>query len=285
MEKKICNIGLQKLSSLHNPFLLKGMGEALKRIVKAVNEREKIVIYGCYDLDGVTAVSVLFLVLKYLNADVEYYIPEVLDYTDTFNSNVIKNHIKLLGAGLVITVGCGINSVCEVELCNRLGIDVIITDYHQSLNSIPDTTVINPNQIGCKYPFKYLNAVGISYKLAYAIAEQYHVQCIEKYLDLVAIGIASSDVPLIGENLAMLQKGLYYLSKSNNYGIRAITKINNIDNMDYFRLKELCNIVMPKINAVGRMDDARIVVELFTTSDMERAEQIAKYMKKNNELP
>ncbi|MGY0375086.1 DHH family phosphoesterase [Clostridium sp. JNZ J1-5] len=270
---------------LYDSFLLTGIGEALNRITRAVNEREKIVIYGSCDVDGITSVSLLMLILKYLNADVEYYIPEVLDYTDTFNSNVIKNHIKLLGAGLVITVGCGINSVCEVELCNRLGIDVIITDYHQSLNSIPDTTVINPNQIGCKYPFKYLNAVGISYKLAYAIAEQYHVQCIEKYLDLVAIGIASSDVPLIGENLAMLQKGLYYLSKSNNYGIRAITKINNIDNMDYFRLKELCNIVMPKINAVGRMDDARIVVELFTTSDMERAEQIAKYMKKNNELP
>ncbi|MEA4827082.1 MAG: DHH family phosphoesterase [Clostridium sp.] len=270
---------------LYDSFLLTGIGEALNRITRAVNEREKIVIYGSCDVDGITSVSLLMLILKYLNADVEYYIPEVLDYTDTFNSNVIKNHIKLLGAGLVITVGCGINSVCEVELCNRLGIDVIITDYHQSLNSIPDTTVINPNQIGCKYPFKYLNAVGISYKLAYAIAEQYHVQCIEKYLDLVAIGIASSDVPLIGENLAMLQKGLYYLSKSNNYGIRAITKINDIDNMDYFRLKELCNIVMPKINAVGRMDDARIVVELFTTSDMERAEQIAKYMKKNNELP
>lgn len=270
---------------LYDSFLLTGIGEALNRITRAVNEREKIVIYGSCDVDGITSVSLLMLILKYLNADVEYYIPEVLDYTDTFNSNVIKNHIKLLGAGLVITVGCGINSVCEVELCNRLGIDVIITDYHQSSNSIPDTTVINPNQIGCKYPFKYLNAVGISYKLAYAIAEQYHVQCIEKYLDLVAIGIASSDVPLIGENLAMLQKGLYYLSKSNNYGIRAITKINNIDNMDYFRLKELCNIVMPKINAVGRMDDARIVVELFTTSDMERAEQIAKYMKKNNELP
>lgn len=269
---------------LYDSFLLTGIGEALNRITRAVNEREKIVIYGSCDVDGITSVSLLMLILKYLNADVEYYIPEVLDYTDTFNSDVIKNHIKLLGAGLVITVGCGINSVCEVELCKKLGIDVIITDYHKPLKSIPDTTVINPNQIGCKYPFKHLNAVGISYKLAYAIAEQYHVQCIEKYLDLVAIGIASSDVPLIGENLAMLEKGIYYLSKSNNYGIGAITKINNIDNMDYFKLKKLCNIVMPKINAVGRMDDARIVVELFTTSDIERAEQIAKYMKKNNQL-
>ena len=267
---------------LYDSFLLDGVGEALYRITKSVNNREKIVIYGSYDVDGITSVSLLMLILKYLNADVEYYIPDVIENEEIFNTNVIENHIRFLGAGLIITVGCGINSFREVEICRELGIDVIITDYHTPSDELPSAIIINPNKKQCKYPFKHLNAVGITYKLAYAIAEHYHVQCIEKYLDLVAIGIASSTMPIVDENLAMLEKGMYYLSISNNYGINAIIKINKVNPMDYNSLKSLASIVMPKINAVGRMDDAKIVVELFTTSDIERAEQIAKYMKKNN---
>jgi single-stranded-DNA-specific exonuclease RecJ len=272
------------LITMHDSYLLSGVGYALYRITKAVNEREKIVIYGSYDLDGITSVSLLMLTLKYLNADVEYYIPDVIDDGDIFNANVIKDHIKLLGAQLIITVGCGINSVYEVELCKSLGIDVIITDYHKPEKKLPDTIVINPNQEGCTYPFKHLSAVGISYKLAYAIAEHYHVQSIEKYLDLVAIGIVAANAPLIGENLLMLQKGIYHLANSNNYGIKAITKLNDIIDIDYEAMLKISAIIMPKVNAVGRMDDARIVVELFTTSEAERAEQIVKYMKKNNNI-
>lgn len=269
------------LINMHDSYLLKGVGDALSRITKAVNERKKIVVYGSYDLDGVTSVSLLMLILKYLNADVEYYIPDVIYDGDIFNSNVIKDHIKLLGAELIITVGCGVNSVHEVDLCKNLGIDVIVTDYHIPEKKLPNAIVINPNQEGCSYPFKHLNTIGITYKLAYAIAEQYHVQCIEKYLDLVAIGVVAGNVPVIGENLLMLQKGIYYLSNSNNYGIKAITKLNNITDINYETVIKISSIIMPKVNAVGRMDDARIVVELFTTTEVERAEQIAKYMKKN----
>lgn len=275
---------LLNLIGLYDSFLLKGLGEGLNRITKAVNHREKIVIYGSYDVDGITSVSLLMLILKYLNADVEYYIPDTIEEGNIFNSDVIENHMKLLGADLIITVGCGVNSVKEVELCRGLEMDVIITDYHAPSNSIPNTIVINPNQQGCSYPFKDLNAVGVAYKLAYAIAEQYHMKCIEKYLDLVAIGIASTSMPLTGENLIMIERGMNYLSNTNNYGINAIMKINNINNIDYKALISLSNIVMPKINAVGRMDDARIAVELFTTLDKERAEQIAKYMNKTRNL-
>lgn len=271
---------LLNLIELYDSFLLMGLGEGLDRITKAVNHREKIVIYGSYDVDGITSVSLLMLILRYLNADVEYYIPDTIEESNIFNSHVIENHLNLLGADLIITVGCGINSVNEVELCRNLEIDVIITDYHVPSASTPDTIVINPNQKDCTYPFKGLNAVGVSYKLAYAIAEQYHMKSIEKYLDLVAIGIASSDAPLIGENLIMIEKGMNYLTNTNNYGINAIRKINNVNNIDYKALISLSKIVMPKINAVGRMDDARIAVELFTTLDKERAEQIAKYMNK-----
>lgn len=261
-----------------NSYLLKGIKDAVTRIEKAVNQREKIIIYGSYDIDGVTSVSLLMLILKYLNADIEYYIPDTVNKNKIFNSNAIENYIKIMGAGLVITVGCGINSFNEVKLCKKYGIDVIITDFHDPKGVIPSTTVINPRQKGCNYPFKELNAVGIAFKLAYAIAVKYHVQCIEKYLDLVAIGIVSSNVPLIGENKIMAEKGIYYVSHTNNYGIKAIKKINNINKINYNSLIKISNIIMPKINAVGRMDDARIVVELFTTSDDERAEQIAKYI-------
>lgn len=278
-----CN-NILNLINMHDSYLLNGVGDALGRITKAVNERKKIVIYGSYDLDGVTSVSLLMLILKYLNADVEYYIPDVINDGDIFNSNVIKDHIKLLGAELIITVGCGVNSVCEVELCKSLGIDVIVTDYHVPDKKLPDTIVINPNQEGCNYPFKHLSAVGIAYKLAYAIAEQYHVQSIEKYLDLVVIGVVASKVPLVGENLLLIQKGIYYLSNSNNYGIKAITKLNNITDINYETVIKISSIIMPKVNAVGRMDDARIVVELFTTNELERAEQIAKYMKKTQNV-
>lgn len=270
------------LINMHDSYLLSGLGDALGRITKAVNEREKIVIYGSYDLDGVTSVSLLMLILKYLNADVEYYIPDIISDGDIFNSDSIIHHIKLLGAQLIITVGCGITSVNEVEICKSLGIDVIVTDNHKPGKTLPNTIVINPNQEGCSYPFKHLSAVGIAYKLAYAIAEQYHVQCIEKYLDLVAIGIVASNAPLRGENLLMFQKGTYYLANSNNYGINAITKLNNIIDIDYEEIEKIVSIIMPKVNAVGRMDDARIVVELFTTSKFERAEQIVKYMKNTN---
>lgn len=273
-----CN-NILNLINIHDSYQLKGIKYALGRIIKAVNEREKIVVYGSCDLDGITSVSLLMLILKYLNADVEYYIPDVIDDGDIFNTNVIKDHIKLLGAQLIITVGCGINSFYEVEICKSLGMDVIITDYHKPEKSLPNTIVVNPNQEDCSYPFKELRAVGITYKLAYVIAEHYHVQSIEKYLDLVAIGIVASNAPLVGENLLMLQKGISYLANSNNYGVKAINKLNNIINIDYEVVTKISAIIMPKVNAIGRMDDARIVVELFTTSDFHRAEQIVKYMK------
>ena len=272
------------LININNSFLLVKVNEASKRISRAVNKREKIVICGSYDLDGITSVSLLILILKYLNADVEYYIPDTLQKGDTFNCDIIENHIKLLGASLIITVGCGINSIEEVELCRSLGIDIIITDYHRPKGNIPNTIVVDPNDGLSKYSFKNFNAVGIAYKLAESIAEHYHVKCIEKYLDLVALGIASSDVPLVGENLDMLKKGMSYITDSNNHGIKALTEINNIECIDFLTLKKMCKMVMPKVNAVGRMDDARIVVELFTTADSERARRIAKYINKKNEF-
>lgn len=287
MERHERNIYYSRVFGRRDPFLLKGMGESLKRIIKAVNEREKIVIYGYYDLDCITSVSLLLLVLKYLNADVEYFISDDMDEDFSINSDIIKNHINFLGASLIITVGCGINSVDEVELCKELGIDVIITDYHKCKGALPETVVINPNQKGCRYPFKDLTAVGIAFKLAQAVSMYYQMKCINKYLDLVMLGTLSKCASVKGENKIMVSQGMYHLNYTNNYGFKALIKIYNVANINKENLYMLAHSIIPSMKNRRYVDNARIAIELFTTANMDRAEQIAKYLKneiRGNEL-
>lgn len=267
------------LCGLHNPFLLKGMNEALKRIVKAVNEREKIVIYGYNNVDGVTGIALFMLVLKYLNADVEYYIPDGIDNGFELQEKAINNHIRFLGAKLVITVGCGINSVNQVELCKALGIDVIITDYHECHEELPDTVVVNPKQRDCFYPFKDLFGVGVAFKVVQAVAMYYQMKCISKYLDLVMIGTISHETPLVGENKVMVDEGLYHLTYTNNYGLIAYMNINKVTKFDYKEMQDAFKNLVPLGANPRNTDNAKIAVELLTTNNVDRAEQIAKYLK------
>jgi single-stranded DNA-specific DHH superfamily exonuclease len=256
------------------------MGKALKRIIKAVNEREKIVIYGNCDLDGVTAVSLLFLVLKYLNADVEYFISDDMNDKLNIKSSIIKNHIKFLGAKLIITTGCGSQSVSQIELCKNLGMDVIVTDYHHCGSLLPRAVVINPNRKNCDYPFKELTAVGVAFKLSQAISLYYQMRCINKYLDLVVLGTLSKGTEITGENKEMLDQGIYHLKHTNNYGFKALMKVYNIKDINRESIYRLSNSLTSSTSISNRyIDNARIAVELFITENMDRAEQIAKYLK------
>ena len=278
MEMRKNNIQDFNFLGMHNPFLLKDMEKALKRIIKAVNEREKIVIYGTCDLDGITSVSLMLLVLKYLNADVEYFISDKInDYN--IKADIIKNHIKFLGAKLIITAGCGVESVSQIELCKTLGMDVIITDYHKSGEILPKAIIVDPNQKQCTYPFKDLTAVGVTFKLSQAISMYYDMKYINKYLDLVALGIFSRGIDINGENKIMVDEGMYYLKCTNNYGVRALLKVNNISSVNMENVCELSNKMMCSIKNKRYIDNARIAVELFITENMDRAEQIAKYLK------
>lgn len=263
---------------LYNPYLLKGMDEAISRLSKAINNREKIVIYGYYDVDGITSVSLLLLLLRYLNADVEYFIPENADVDREISYAVIKNHIKFLGANLIITVGCGINSSKAVELSKNIGIDIIISDYREIKDKVPDTIIVNPKQSGCKYPFKDLCGAGVTYKLAQAIAVYYRIKYVSKYLDLCMLGTISSEVQIIDENKTLVEQGIVRLCTTKNYGIKALIQENNVLDVNDAAAYKLAFTVIPRINAIGRMDNARIAVELFTTSDEYRARQIAKYL-------
>jgi single-stranded-DNA-specific exonuclease RecJ len=266
--------------NMYNPFLLKGMEDALYRIVKAINEREKIVLYGFYDVDSITAISLLMLVLKFLNADVEYFIPSKLSESRDLVESDITKHIKYLGPGLIITLGCGINSFSEIELCKYMGIDVVITDFHEPIKRPPDTFVVNPKQEGCNYPFKGLCASGVAFKIAQAISSYYNMKSINKYMDLVMIGTISNKTKLESENRIFADEGIKKLKNTNNYGICALLKTHNIVDINEDTVSKLALTVMPTINAVGRMDNAKIVVELFITSDINRALQISKYLDK-----
>lgn len=177
-------------------------------------------------------------------------------------------------------MGCGVNSVSQVELCNNLGIDIIITDYHKCVDVIPQTIIINPNQIDCRYPFKELSGVGVVYKLGQAIAAYYQIKCINKYLDLVLVGTLSHNVPLKGENKLLVNHGMHCLKFTNNYGFKALMKVYNISEFNSENVEELIFSMVLWTKTVRYFDNTRIAVELFTTSNIDRAEQIAKYLKK-----
>jgi single-stranded DNA-specific DHH superfamily exonuclease len=279
MEKIWESIYCPNFFTTYNPFFLKDMSKALERMIKAINLREKIVIYGTCNIDGICGVSLLLLLLKYLNADVEYYIPDIMEEDHKISTDFINSHLKPLGAKLVITVGCSMESTLQVEYCKSQGIDVLVTDYHCFNNSL-ETIVVNPSQASCLYKFKDLAAAGIAYKLAQGISMYYNINCIGKYIDLVMLGTLSAKVPLIGENEIFVKEGLKFLHKTNNYGIRALMKIQRVNHVTISGVLKLISAVTPTVNAVGRMDNAKIAVELFTTSDGYRAEQIAKYLDK-----
>lgn len=261
----------------YNPFFLKDMSKALERAVKAINDREKIVIYGACNADAICGVSLLFLLFKYLNADVEYYIQD--SDADKLNTEAIRNHISFLGAKLIVTVGCGAESVTQVELCKSMGIDMLI--LNNTVRQCKTKTIaINPKQKECLYKFKELSYSGLSYKLAQALSMYYEMKFATKYTDLVLIGTVASGMPIADENEIFVKEGLKHILKTNNHGIKALLKVHNINEISIENIQKLVASIKPTTNAIGKMDNARIAVELFTTSDGYRAEQIAKYLNK-----
>lgn len=262
----------------YNPLLLRNMKSALNRIVKAINEREKIVIYGYYDFDGVTAVSLLMLVLKYLNADVEYFIPSEVRIERILSKNDVNSYIKYLGADLIITVGCGTSSEEGIQFCEKNNIDVIVTDYHSYNSCYSEGIVINPNNPMCNYPFKELGSSGVAYKLAETISFYYKMTCLQKYLDLVMIGTVTKKLSIRGENKFFVEEGLKQLKSTNNYGIKALLEEHNTHyKEDFFNLETIASI-FPEMIPEERINNSRIIVELLTTNDSYRAAQISKYL-------
>lgn len=263
----------------YNPFILKNMSKAIEHMAEAINNRKKIVIYGVPNVDGLCAISSLNLVLKYLNADIEYVICEE-DSNLGITSKEIINNVSFLGGQLLITLGLDLKSDEEEKLCRDLGIDLIVLENKEVSNG-RNYIYINPSQKGCNYRYKNLSISGITFKLMQAIAIYYNIKSINKYLDLILIGEQWAEVPLKGENGVILKEGRKFLINTNNYGLRAIMNYYNIIEMDDECILKIIKLITPTINAVTMMDNARIIIELLTTNKKDRAEQITKYLNKS----
>ncbi len=268
------------LASCHNPFLLKDMDKAVSRIKKAIAKGELILVYGDYDVDGMTSVTVLYSALKNLGAKVETYIPSRIEEGYGLNNAALKKAHKD-GVTLLITVDCGITSFKEVEQAYFLKIDVIITDHHGILNSkVPAAyAVINPLQSDCKYPFKHLAGVGLAYKLVKALYEG-TPHLAEDFLDLVSLGTVADIAPLIGENRVLAKHGLDELNRRERIGLKALMDVAKLDGN--ISSGHIGFVLGPRINAMGRIGSPQKAIELLLSDDIDGAITLAKILSEEN---
>ena len=268
------------LLNLHDPFLMKSMAQAVARIKRAISGKEKILIYGDYDVDGISATALLSTVLKRLKADVDTFIPSRLEDGYGLSAQNISS-IHKRGIELIITVDCGITAIVEVDILNSLGIDIIITDHHTPGDKLPDTDIIlNPLQEGCSYPDKNLAGVGVAFKLASGLLGKDDNWLYEQ-LDLVSLGTVADVVPLIGENRILVKNGLSELTHTKKEGLRALIEES------YLKGKEITSyhvgyILAPRINAAGRLGKPEVSLELLLTDNPKQASELAKMLTKEN---
>ncbi|MBT5386163.1 MAG: single-stranded-DNA-specific exonuclease RecJ [Candidatus Marinimicrobia bacterium] len=292
--KVLANRGIESLKSshnffnpsndqLHDPFIMKNMDIAVDRISKNIQNQKPILIFGDYDVDGTTGASLLYLGLKDLNAIVEYYIPHREKEGYGLSTGGI-DYAQSIGADLLITCDCGINAFKPVDDAADQGIDVIITDHHIPDKKLPNAyAVLNPKQKGCEYPFKGLCGCGVAFKLISALSEQSEIEqnLGLNYLDLVALATSADMVPILDENRVLVHRGLDQLEESNSPGIHQLLVQTGLVG-ESLNVGKLVFGLAPKINAAGRMGDANRTVELLTTSDKNRAEELASILVREN---
>lgn len=270
------------LDSLYDPFLMNGMHDASDRIIKAITNNEKICIYGDYDVDGTCSAALMYLFLKELGADVQTYIPNRL--TEGYGISIQSiDYLKEQGIKLIISVDCGITAVDEIEHANSLDIDTIICDHHQPKDQLPKAyAVLDPLKPGDTYPFKHLSGAGVAFKLATAIGDRIGKKNMAlKYLDLVALAGAADIVPLIDENRILVKEGLEIINTNPRPGIAALIKCSRMEPGN-LTAGQIVFTIAPRINAVGRLGDAKRAVELFTTDDPLKATELAQILEDEN---
>ncbi|MEC1198636.1 single-stranded-DNA-specific exonuclease RecJ, partial [Bacillus paralicheniformis] len=255
----------------HDPYLLKDMEKAVQRIKQAISDQEKIMIYGDYDADGVTSTTVLLQMLKKCSAQADFYIPDRFKEGYGPNEAAFRG-IKESGYSLIITVDTGIAAVHEAEVAKELGVDLIITDHHEPGPVLPDAyAIIHPKQPGCGYPFKELAGVGVAFKLAHAL----NGELPEDLLDLCAIGTIADLVPLHDENRQIAKRGMEQFRKTKRPGLKALTKIAGAE-IHSADEETIGFQIAPRLNAVGRIEQADPAVYLLNTEDETEAEELAE---------
>lgn len=270
-----------KKSSLHNPFKLKDIKKAVDRIKKAIRQKERIMVYGDYDTDGITAVAILVTFLKKQGAAVDWYLPSRLDEGYGLNLEAAK-FIKSKKIALLITVDCGTTDKEEIDFLNNCGIDTIIVDHHQiQKENLPRAfSLINPLQPGCSYPFKDLSGVGLAYKLVCALSGDIdHAN--EEFLDLVALGTVADVVSQVDENRILTRLGLSRLTNTRRAGLKALMEVSGLNTRD-IRAEDIGFIIGPRINASGRIGSADIALRLMLTEDKSEARELAELLNQEN---
>jgi single-stranded-DNA-specific exonuclease len=273
------------IADLHDPFLMIDMEKAVERIAVAVRTHEKIMIFGDYDVDGITSVSLLYHVLVNMGCDMYYYIPDRIQEGYGLSINGI-DEAKRIGATLIITVDCGITAVDESHYARNNGIDLIITDHHEPSPVLPEAVaIIDPKRVDCNYPFKELAGVGVAYKLAHSILTylDIDISTLNNHLDLVALGSIADIVPLIGENRILSKFGLKQIERTEKIGLKALITLSRLDKKP-IGSGQVMFVLAPRINAGGRIGDAAKGVRLLTTDDPDVAFQLAEKLERENRL-
>jgi len=256
------------LSDLHDPFLMKDMDKAVERISNAILNKEKILVYGDYDVDGTTAVSLVYTFLNNQYVNVEYYIPD--RYKEGYGISLQGiDYAKENGCNLIIALDCGIKSIDKIEYANSLGVDFIICDHHRPGSELPNAVaVLDPKRADCDYPYKELSGCGVGFKLIQAIAQQKGIQFedLTQYLDLVAVSIAADIVPITGENRILAFYGLKLLNENPRPGFKAILELSNFKKEE-ITVNDVVFLIAPRINAAGRIESGNSAVKLLVSKN------------------
>lgn len=269
------------LGVMHDPYLLKDMEKAADRIRKARDNKEKVTIYGDYDVDGITSIAILYKHLTEMGIEVDYYVPDRMQEGYGVNRDALDK-IRKNGTSLIITVDTGITAVEESEYAKEIGLDVIVTDHHECKETIPNVyAAIDPKRKDCPYPFKSLAGVGVVFKLIQALDERKSLpDLMDKYADLMCLGTVADISPLVDENRVIVTEGLKRFKTTKNVGLKALIDVST--NGKNITTSTIGYIIAPRINASGRLGCASRSVELFLTDDTEKAHTLAESLCEEN---
>ncbi len=273
-----------ELNKLHSPWLMKGMQKAVSRIALAIENLEKILVFGDYDVDGTTSVASMYQFIAGIHdaALVDFYIPH--RYREGYGvSQAGIDHAAANNFTLIVCLDCGIKSVELIGYAKTLGVDFIVCDHHLPGNELPDAVaILNPKQTDCEYPYKELCGCGVGFKLMTALASHYQLnnESFYCYLDLVATAIAADIVPMTGENRIMAYYGLKKINENPSAGIKALIELGNIQHK--LTITNVVFVIAPRINAAGRMDDATKAVQMFVEKDEKKAMALARILHSDN---
>jgi len=271
-----------ELKHLHDPFLMKNMQDAVDRIQKAIANKEKVLVYGDYDVDGTTSVAMMYSFLKRFSPEIEYYIP--CRYEEGYGISLKGiDYAKKNNFSLIIALDCGIRAFNQVDYANEKEVDFIICDHHNPADKIPNAiAILNPKQSDCNYPYKELSGCGVGFKLIQAYSQKNNIDFseISEYLDLLTVSIGADIVPMTGENRVFSYFGLKQINTQPRAGLKALMDIAN--KIKELSISDVVFGIAPRINAAGRIEHAKKAVEILVEQDLDRAKKLASFIEENN---